>query len=147
MTDQDNNTLLNGIVVTMAHSFLQYVAEAWTWVQADAGNIEEQVRALAARQRQDVSDIAALLTEREFSIDFGSFPTQYTDLQFLSLQKLMDSLTASHTEVTQKITDVLNTLRTMGDNEAVDLLTTIEAHEHDISKALAEVQSDLQATA
>ena len=127
----------------MARSFLQYVAECSLWVAADAASDEAQVIVLAARQRQDVADIAALLDAREHSIDFGSFPTEYTDQQFLSLQSVMSGLKRSHESVCNRISTAVVSLRTAGDSEAADLLTTVESHERDIFRSLTEIEKTL----
>ena len=96
MTCQDNELLLNNVLIQMARSFLQYVAESSPWVSYDTASLESQVLVLAARQRQDVAELATLLTSREHFIDFGSFPTEYTDQQFLSLQSIIGRIEASH---------------------------------------------------
>ena len=85
---QQTDLALNGVLIDMARSFLQYVAESWPWVTSDGQSVENQVLVIAERQRQDVADIAALLNDREHFIDFGTFPTEYTDLQFLALGAL-----------------------------------------------------------
>jgi hypothetical protein len=147
MTNQDNENILNGVVVTMAHSFLQYVSEASLWVRDGDADVEEQVRVLAERQRQNVGDIAALLTSRDFPVDFGTFPTEYTDLQFLSLKKLMDSLTNSQQDVLDCISQALNALTGSGDAEAIELLAAIESHEHGIATAVSELIIQMHTTA
>ena len=143
MTCQDNEILLNGILIQMARSFLQYVSECSLWVAGDDASDEAQIIALAARQRQDVSEIAALLDAREFHIDFGSFPTEYTDQQFLSLCSCMSNLKRSHETVCNRISSAVVSLRTAGDVEAAELLTTIELHERDILRAMSEIENDL----
>ena len=143
MTCQDNEFLLNGVLIQMARSFLQYVAECSLWVAADAASDEAQVIVLAARQRQDVADIAALLDAREHYIDFGSFPTEYTDQQFLALQSVMSGLKRSHASVCNRISTAVVSLRTAGDSEAADLLTTVESHERDILRAMNEIAKTL----
>jgi len=143
MTFQDNEILLNNLLIQMARSFLQYISESSPWVAGDAVSDEAQVLVLAARQRQDVADIAALLDQREHYIDFGAFPTEYTDQQFLSLQSVMGGLLRSHASVCEKISNSVVSLRTAGDAEAADLLTTVESHERDILRALKEIQKSL----
>ena len=143
MTCQDNEILLNGVLIQMARSFLQYVSESSPWVAADAASDETQVLVLAARQRQDVAEIAALLDGREHYIDFGSFPTEYTDQQFLSLSSVMSGLKRSHESVCNRIGTAIVSLRTAGDAEAADLLTTVESHERDILRAMSEIEKTL----
>ncbi len=143
MTCQDNEILLNGVLIQMARSFLQYVSECSLWVAGDAASDEAQVLVLAARQRQDVADIAALLDAREHHIDFGSFPTEYTDQQFLSLQSLMSGLKRSHESVCNRIGNAVVSLRTAGDTEAAELLATVESHERDILRGMSEIEKML----
>lgn len=143
MTCQDNQILLNGVLIQMARSFLQYVSECSLWVAADAASDEAQVIVLAARQRQDVADIAAFLDAREHYIDFGSFPTEYTDQQFLSLKSVMSGLKRSHESVCNRISAAIVSLRTAGDAEAADLLTAVESHERDILRGMNEIEMTL----
>ncbi|HQX49740.1 MAG TPA: hypothetical protein PLY87_02235 [Planctomycetaceae bacterium] len=143
MTSQDNEILLNGVLIQMACSFLQYVSECSPWVAVDSVSDEAQVNVLAARQRQDVAEIAALLDGREHYIDFGSFPTEYTDQQFLSLQSVMGNLKSSHELVCRRIGDAIVSLRAAGDLEGAALLTTVESHERDILRAMNEIQKEM----
>lgn len=143
MTCQDNEILLNNVLIQMARSFLQYVAESWPWVSTETASVESQVRVLAARQRQDVSELAAFLVGREHFIDFGSFPTEYTDQQFLSLQALIGRMKASHQLVCSRIANTVTSLRTAGDVEASQLMVTLESHERDILKALGDIEQEL----
>lgn len=143
MTCQDNEILLNGVLIQMARSFLQYVSESSPWVASNAASDESQVIVLAARQRQDVAEIAAFLDHREHFIDFGTFPTEYTDQQFLSLQSEMGGLKRSQESVCKRIGNSIVSLRTAGDVEAADLMTTIESHERDILRCLCEIEKTL----
>ena len=141
MTCQDNEILLNGVLIQMSRSFLQYVAECSLWVAANDASDEAQVLVLAARQRQDVAELAGLLDAREHSIDFGSFPTEYTDQQFLALKSVIRSLNRSHESVCTSVRTTAVLLRTAGDSEAADLLTTIESRERDLLRAMREIEA------
>lgn len=145
MSGQDNQTLLNNTLIQMSHSFLQYVAESSPWVRLDAGSIESQIRVLAARQRQDVAEIVSLLLEREHHIDFGTFPTEYTDLQFLSLEAMMGGLIRGQQAICQQIRAAEAAIRSTGDTVAADVLAAVEIHEENLLKALNEIQVQLTA--
>lgn len=147
MTCQDNEAVLNNALIQMARSFLQYVSESSPWVSMDAASAESQIEVLAARQRQDVGEVVGLLTTRERFIDFGSFPTEYTDLQFLSLQALMGRLKVSQRVICDRLAASAVSLRTAGDGEGADLLTTLESHERDILHALQEIEMELAGSA
>lgn len=147
MTCQDNEILLNNVLIQMARSFLQYVAECSPWVRIESAAIGEQVNVLAERQRQDVSELAALLTEREHFIDFGSYPTEYTDQQFLALLALMSSLSSSQGRIQNFMKAAIASLQANGDSEGADLLTVLEMHEADIQKALSQITAELKSPA
>ncbi len=135
---------LNNVLIEMARSFLQYVAESWPWVRPDGQSVENQVLVIAERQRQDVADIASLLNEREHFIDFGSFPTEYTDLQFIALQALFVPLHNSQATVLASIANALEQARTSGDTEAETLLTAVEIRQKEAAVALKELQQELE---
>ena len=142
---QQTESVLNGVLIDMARSFLQYVAEGWPWVSTDAQSIEEQVLVLAARQRQDVAEIVALLNEREYPIDFGSFPTEYTDLQFLALGSMFEWLHNSQGIVLSSIETAVQQLTAAGDEEGAALLKLIEMHQKEDAKALKDLHQQLPA--
>lgn len=143
MTCQNNEILLNSVLIDLAKSFLQYVAESSPWVRTDASSLQEQVRVLAERQQQDVGEIVALLSDREHPIDFGSYPTEYTDLQFLSLERLISQLKSSQDHICRRLQDSAVSLRTAGDREAADIIDQVQGHESSIATALAEVAAEL----
>jgi hypothetical protein len=140
---QQSEVVLNNVLIDMARSFLQYVAESWPWVDAQVQSIEQQVIVVAARQRQDVAEIVTLLTSREHFIDFGSFPTEYTDLQFIALDALFDGLNRSQASVLHSLATAIVDARATGDNEAADLLTAIRIRQQDAATALQELQRQL----
>lgn len=140
---QQAESALNNVLIGMARSFLQYVAEGWPWVSSEAQAIEDQVLVIAQRQRQDVADIANFLTEREHYIDFGSFPTEYTDLQFLALGALFDKLHNSQALVIASIESAVNELNAEGDTAAVQLLKAVEIRQKEAAAALKDLQQQL----
>ncbi len=147
MTCQDNEILLNNTLIQMSCSFLQYVSESWPWVRLEATSIEEQVRVLAARQRQDVGEIVSLLSTREHYIDFGSFPTEYTDQQFLGLNVLIGRLKLSQKLICDRISSSAISLQTAGDAEGSEVLRIVGQHEAEILKALGEIELELKPVA
>lgn len=147
MTCQDNEILLNNTLIQMSCSFLQYVSESWPWVRLEASAIEEQVRVLAARQRQDVGELVNLLSAREYHIDFGSFPTEYTDQQFLGLSVLIGRLKHSQKLICDRISAAVVSLATAGDSEASEILRSVGHHEAEILKALGEIEQELKPVA
>ena len=146
MTSEPVEFVLNRVLIGMARSFLQYVADSRPWVDAAARQVEEQVKVLAARQRQDVGELAQLLTDREWFIDFGAFPTSYTDLHFISLSSLFDSLNHGQTVIDASLSEALSAARS-GDAAALELIETIRHRQNNLAAVLKELQQDLRPAA
>ena len=78
MTGHANNRLLNSVLINLSRSFLQYLSESSPWVRGESAAAGQSLELLAADQRRDVRELAEFLDAREWSVDFGSFPTEYT---------------------------------------------------------------------
>lgn len=140
----ETETLLNSVLIKMARSFLQYMSEASPWVGEQAQSVGEQVAVLAVRQRQDVAEIAELLTERECFLQFGAYPTEYTDQQFLALEAVFNNLRSSQDQVCMAIGTALEESRAADDAAVNQLLTTIEVRQKEVAHALEELQRELK---
>ena len=141
---QQTESMLNRVLIDMGRSFLQYISDAWPWVDPLAQSIQDQVMVIGARQRQDVAELATLLTEREHIIDFGTFPTEYTDLQFLSLDSILTLIHKSQSSICSTVSQVLSELNTSGDDsEALALLTAVEIRQKEATTVLKELQDEL----
>ncbi len=143
MTNPATESIINEALIGLSRSFLQYVSESWPWVdEADRG-IEEQVQVLAARQRQDVSELVRLLMERDWPIDFGTFPTEYTDLHFISLSTVFTWLQNGQQQIAERLTGILERLQEASDSEAVSMIEAIIMQQNDLGTALQELQQQL----
>lgn len=141
---QQAESMLNRVLIDMGRSFMQYISDAWPWVDPLAQSIQDQVMVIAARQRQDVGDIAAFLTERECFIDFGTFPTEYTDLQFLGLDPALDLIHHSQSSICGAIVERLEQMKIAGDDsEAVALLSAVQIRQQEATAALKELHEQL----
>jgi len=147
MTSASVEFLINHVLIGLSRSFLQYVAESRPWVDETARKIEEQVKVLAARQRQDVAELADLLIDREWAVDFGSFPTEYTNLHFISLSTLFDWLNHGQSVIADSLTEAVTVLRESGDAAAVDRIEAIRHRQNDLAGALKELQQELNRSA
>lgn len=141
---QQSESVLNSVLIDMSRSFLQYMAEASPWVGEQATAIGEQVSVIAVRQRQDVADIVTLLNDREYPLDFGTYPTEYTDQQFLGLGAVFNNLRSSQDAVCASIAAGLASVQAEGDEEARQLLSVIEIRQKEVVHALKELQLELK---
>ncbi|MEZ6133224.1 MAG: hypothetical protein R3C59_31540 [Planctomycetaceae bacterium] len=138
-----SNSALNRVLIDLGRSFLQYISDAWPWVDPQAQSVQDQVMVISARQRQDVADIVALLNDREQHIDFGTFPTEYTDLQFLALDSIFDMLHKSQSIVCGSIAQGISEATAASDSEAVDLLMAVQIRQNEASASLKELHAEL----
>jgi len=136
MASDATNQLLNGVLIQMSRSLLQYASEASMWVRAEAVTAAGKLEAVAQRQRVAVGRLAQLLDGRDFAVDFGSFPTEYTDLQFLALKSLVSGLINGQRKICEAAQGVLGRLQSGGDAEAVALLGEILADQQAIESEL-----------
>lgn len=142
MSGQSNEAILNRVLIQLSRSFLQYVSESSPWVRYDAPGLATEIESLAARQRGDVAQIVDLLNEREYFVDFGTFPTEYTDQQFLGLDVLIGRLGRSQAKISGFIAASLELLR--DDSEASELLNSVLQGEQQIEASLTSVGKELK---
>ena len=123
------NEALNQVLIDLDKSLLSYVAEAWPWSsQADA-TVRGAVEELAVRRRESVGRLADQLVEREWPVDFGTYPTEYTDLHYVGLDYLLSQLVHDQKRVTAGIERTLRAAS--GDAQAKPLLEEILNSERD----------------
>jgi hypothetical protein len=136
---------LNDLLVDLGRSLLQYADESWPWAKSGEAAAEQTVRAAAAEQRDHVARLADLLADRNWAIDFGNYPTDYTDLHFLSLDFFLPRLAAAQTAVVAELDDAVHGC--VDDPEAVTILKDVLAGERDIAAKLTTLVRALKAPA
>ncbi|MFM7056998.1 MAG: hypothetical protein ACKO2P_08760 [Planctomycetota bacterium] len=144
MTGQANDRLLNSVLINLSRSFLQYLSESSPWVREETAAAGRSIEQLAANQRDNVRELAEFLDAREWAVDFGSFPTEYTDLQFLSLTSLMAGLIHSQEGQLAALAEASQTLSRAADSDAATLLNQIRSREEHILTSLRQLNAQLQ---
>lgn len=119
-----NNAKLNDLLIALDRSLLQYTGEACPWAPSTEDAVTEQLQALVRQQQTQIARLANLLSQRMDCFDVGTYPTDYTDLQYLSLSYLLARLIRDQEAVLAK-------LRTTADDcgndaEARDLLQQLQ---------------------
>ena len=91
MTESTNtDRILNRLAINLGGSLLQYLGEASPWSDPEvATEKEEAIRKLIVQQSAMVDQILDLLTDRRCLIESGTYPTEFSDLQYLSLDFLL----------------------------------------------------------
>lgn len=140
MTPDGRNSLLNQLLINLCRSLLQYAGEAWPWIRLEDTWEREKVEELVARQQRGIGRLAELLAERDWPVDFGSYPTEYSDLNYIALDYLIEQLIANEEAL---IADLEETIRTCAeDPEAVQLLNEILDEQRQIVAALKQLRQE-----
>jgi hypothetical protein len=141
MPDATMLAALNDLLINVGRSLLQYVGECWPW--ADANTLEERrtIERLVQKQKQQVGELANLLLEAEWPLDYGTYPTEYTDLHYVALDYLLDQLIQNQRALVQDATAVLAVCS--GDPEARKLVEEIRDVQESIAGELESFANDV----
>ncbi len=129
-----HNDVLNGVLVLLRRSLLQYAGEAWPWTGSGSTEPRADVDALIASQAERVRKLADLLDDRRWTTDFGAF-RDFTDLHFLSLMFLLPHLVENERTIVREIELALPACA--GDSAATALVAETLVGE---SQALTELE-------
>ncbi len=123
MPEQHQNIRLNEILIRILRGLLQYSGECWPWSSASQDGEHAAIQNMVVEQQEDVHQLSSLLDERGHFIDFGTYPTEYTDLHFVSLDYLLDELVAEQTDLVADLDRAVSDCR--DDPPAQELLQSI----------------------
>ncbi len=136
MADIHHNSILSDLLVEQSRCLLQYVGECWPWMSGDDAE-RCRIDELVTRQQQGVGRLADLLNGRRQSIDFGTYPTEFTDLQYLAFSHLLGLLVENQ----QALVNVFQHAATDSaeDVQAATVIEEIHATERDNLSRLQEI--------
>ena len=141
MSGPANNQDLNRLLIDLGRSLLQYVGECWPWTSSTS-SAQTKLEGLVEQQRAGVGKLFELLNHRGYTVDFGAYPTEYTDLHYCALSFLLKELIEEASESSQEIASIRATCA--GDPEAAALLDELAADER---KLLGELKALAGSTA
>jgi hypothetical protein len=97
-----HNDVLNGVLILLRRSLLQYAGEAWPWTGSGSDEPRAEVDRLIAAQSERVGKLSDLLDSRRWTIDFGAFP-DFTGLHYLSLTFLLPHLVENERTIVREL--------------------------------------------
>lgn len=139
-----HNSKLNDLLVELGRSLLQYAAESWPWSGAAHTPARAEFIELAAEQRADVGRLAEFLDRRGWMIDFGAYPSDYTDLHFLALKYFLPRVVQDQAAIVAELDEAVHTC--VDDPAAVAVLQPILATERKILASLETMTAPAAAT-
>lgn len=133
----ERNAELNGLLIDLNRSLLQYTGEAWPWVNRGEEAQQRKITELVARQQEATAALGQLLDQRDWPVDPGAYPTEYTDLHYMSLAWLLKELVDGETAVLHEVQAVQNVCK--GDEPAAALLDGIAECQQQVVAGLKEL--------
>lgn len=124
---------LERLVVQQHRSLLQYADLCRPWMDLQESTERELLKNLAARQREGLRELVRELDRRNRPVDYGQFPTQYADLNFLSVDRLWPKLV--HTE--QMLLTELCRVRQAVDREAARVVDLCIRNQSEILQVIS----------
>ena len=134
MAEIQHNSQLNTFVIAIGRSLLQYADECWPWASVSEAEAQSALHRLAALQRQEVAALSELLDQRGQVIDFGGYPTEYTDLHFVSLDFFLSRILSGEQGVVAELDEAVHAC--IDDPAAVDVLKEVLTTERKIVERL-----------
>jgi hypothetical protein len=133
MADNQQNAVLNQLLIDLSHCLLQYVGECWPWTVADS----DQWQAIAETvtiQKRSIGSLVDLLDRRRQPVEFGTYPTEFTNLQYLAIKHLLGQLIDDERALVNVLEQT--TQACAGNGEAGDVVEQILAGEREILNQL-----------
>lgn len=92
MADTTINSELNRLLISLGKGLLQYVGECWPWTDLSAVTERQVIESLVAAQAENVASLVEFLQRRRHPIQFGAYPTEFTDLHYVALDFLLTQM-------------------------------------------------------
>ena len=86
------NRSLHAVLVGTSRGLLQYASECQLWSPPTARRRSALLRRLVSRQQESIRQLGELLAERQFTISWGVFPSEYTRFNYVALEFLWPRL-------------------------------------------------------
>jgi hypothetical protein len=138
MTQQ--NALLNAVANALYRSLLQYAEECWPWSGGLHGSNERAaVHALSRAQREHVGKMVELLEDRNWTVDFDNYPYDFTNLNYVGIDYLVQKLIADEERLLSQTEQTLPVCHS--DAEASELLRNAAAAQRESVQRLRQLKA------
>lgn len=134
MSNAATYSALNQLLIDVGRSLLQYVGECWPWSGSKSQDAQRKIEDLVEIQQRQVGELAELLDDAEWTIDYGTYPTEYTDLHYVALSFLLDQLIQNQRELVEESKRTSSACEVH--SEARQLVSEIEATQQAILNEL-----------
>jgi hypothetical protein len=113
-------TLLRDILRCESRSLLQYLTESFPWTTPEKQDAVATLHRLSAEERDSAARIAGFLLHNHVDLPYlGAFPTEFTTINFISMDFAVPLLLQSERRA---LADLERDLNNLGDPEARELV-------------------------
>ena len=96
-------TQVNELLIATGRSLLQYAAEAYPWSPANK-DLRETILRLAHQQQNSVRKIVHWLDDEGETLDYGTYPVDYTSLHYVSSAFLLKHILTNQSAIVELAT-------------------------------------------
>ncbi|WP_166819966.1 hypothetical protein [Thalassoroseus pseudoceratinae] len=139
MANSELHAHVNRLLIDLHRSLLQYVGECWPWTDNKSAEERAIIADLVVRQRRQIEQLADYLRESDWLTDFGSYPTEYTNLHYVALDYLLNQLVESEVALLHQTNQVLAQAQSCP--ELAQLLGRVHAEEQAMVAELRKLAS------
>lgn len=125
---------VNGVLIDIHRSLLQYSAECWPWVDDKTEPRYELLRRLVGEQRKDVARLCGWLNERDWAVNFGMYPREFSGRNYISLETLWTMIIRDQESLVSRLERIVDNLKS--DDESRGLLSDVLASERRVLEQL-----------
>jgi hypothetical protein len=142
MIDDATAAVLQEIVRRESQSLLQYLSDAYPWVNGTQRATLGRLQSIIATERQALGDLVKLLQREHRALPpLGQYPSSFTTMNFVSLQHVVPLLIKAQR---QSVADLENDLPKIHNDNATTtlrhLLDTKKSHLSDLESLTAQPQ-------
>ena len=130
MLDAPTQAVLLNIVRRSGQSLLQYVHDSFPWAASEEQNVLADLQSLIQEEREAVATVAHLLQRHHTAVPpFGTFPTSYTGINYVSLDYLLPQLADRERRAAAELEADLGRVTDTEAHDAVQLVLEMK-HRH-----------------
>mgnify|MGYP001217725697 CR=1 FL=1 len=94
---------LNSVLGALSSSLVQYTGECGPWTPGEDDAELAALDLFRRRQQLQIARLVSLLGDHGATIEMGRFPSEYTDLHFVSLENLYPRMIANQQDIVETI--------------------------------------------
>lgn len=130
-------SLVNGLLIEVHRSLLQYAAEASPWSSEADESLIQEILSLSDEQEKSVLAFVDFLRSSKWLIDFGVYPHEYTSLHFVGIDYFIARIQESEHALISELEQSL--LQLDGGSEAFNVVQAVLQREKEIAKAVTDL--------